>query len=1014
MEKSMRTHALRSASLAPAIAALLALSLLIPPAAAQGPPPSEVRLPLAAYEALVKAARDHSGPQASWGTGRITVDLPPEPAQFVAVTLEASFEVLGSGLAEVLLLPGNAILEDARIDGQAATLIMRGGHTALVEAGSRRRNVSLRYRVAVQPSTDGAAVAMIPTPPLPGSTMTIRGRQANTPVEVWPSGQVREVGGNLEASLPATHAAVLRWGMAGDLVRRVDYRVRVDPGADGADIEARYEVVVEGRRAMVRLAPATVALTDVREGNTAITTRVAGGWHQAILDGGGRRTLVATFRVGIDRSQGQPVVDLTVPPSPITRVEAIIPGKRAVTLSPAVPVTHAVRGEDDQAITTATAFLPPTERVSITWTEPRTAPERVVSINTETYQLIRIDEGVVRSRVEVRYEVIRGTLKEIPIELPDDPGVVLYRVSGEGIEDWRTFAATDSAPRQARIFLGSEREGSYRLTLELEKIIPTEFGADIDLPLVRPLDVTRERGAVALFDGEKVSFAPAVTDNARAGEDALPVEIRQGLAGDIVAQAFQHISGPRPIRSKVQEATEREFSFDARVESLALFHPNSLELHAIIAVDVKAGRTNEVLLSLPRGVTIAGEVNAPSLRSAEWAEDVDATAPRRNYRVQLTQALGGHFTIELALSRTVSSDLSELTLPDVQVLGATVQKGTFGVATETMMEVSPKSSQGLIRVDVSQLPRSITLQTKREIELAYAYSFTRDDAAPRLDLNLRRHQAVETLTAAITSARLETIVFEEGGIVTRATFEVDNRDQNFLPLTLPADARVLGATVDGQSAEPIADDDSSLKIRIPRQRRSQVALVYLVRRADLGFLSSVDLVAPLPGVFVKDLSWLVRVPKKYTIYSTSSDLREADLDAWLPATAAAGTALDIHVTTTEPVQELHFRLDVFDAPEATAPLRVSLSLVAAPGLWLDLLVLILVAVILGWIVWRRAARKGSLGIHLALGVGALALLVIKTGLWGLGLGEGILLVVVLALAALGGWMSRDPNEEEAA
>ncbi|PIE18668.1 MAG: hypothetical protein CSA66_04215 [Proteobacteria bacterium] len=921
-------------------------------------------LTLAQYETLVKAAKERSGPQPTWATGRATVDLPGADGQFVSVSVEADVAVVGEeGVAEVLLLPGNVVLEAASFDGADATLLMRGGaHVALLPADDDdRKTVRLRYRVPTQPSTDGASLAVLPLPPLPGASLEVRGGRAPGPVEVWPTGSARVTGDTLSVQLPATPAAVLRWGAAVDALRRVELAVALAPGSDGAAITGRFEVVIEGRRALVKLAPISVALTEVVEGGKPVRTRVVGGWHQAVVTGAGRHVITARFRTGIDRGQGQPVVALTLPQAPITRVEAKIPGKRAVTFDPKVPVDVAVAGEGDDAVTTAAGFLPPTDRVAIRWTEPRSAPEKVVSANSETYQLVRLDEGVLRSKVEIRYEIIRGSIEELAIQLPDDPGVVLYKVSGDGIEDWRTFAATDDAPRQARVFLGNAREGSYRLTLELEQVVPTKFGAKVAVPLVRPLDVTRERGVVALFDGDKVAFAPATSGNGKAGEDALPVDIRQHLGGDIVNQAFKHIGAPKPIASEIEEAKERDFGFDARVESLYLFQQNALEVRAIVAIDVKSGKTDEITLSLPRGLELTGEVNAPSLKEAEWIDDAegDEAAARRRYRVSLTQALGGHFSIELTLSQTLATEVTELALPDVRVEGAKVEKGVFGIASEGMMEVSQREATRLTKVDVAQLPRSITLQTKRDIELGYTYSFAREDHAPSLTLGLERHKTVETLTASIASIRLETTVFAEGDVVTRATFAVDNRERNFVRLALPEGAKVLGAAVDGLTTEPIADEATAIKIRVPKQRRCQIELVYKLRRDELGFLPSLALVAPRPDVFAQDFEWLVRVPARFSIYGTDTELHEVAASRWSPPDRLATIGVDVQPSGE--VSERLFRLDVYDAPEREAALSVDLSLVSTPGPGLDIVLFLLALLLLALAAWRRALGSAGAG-----------------------------------------------------
>ncbi len=1006
----------RSAS---AIASLALCASLASPALAQtgdDGPPSEVRLPLAQYEALMARHRDRGGAHATWSTATLSARLPDAGGAFVALELEAEVQVMGqgSGLAEVALLPGHVVLEDARIDGAAATLVRTdGAHVAMIELNSGRHNVTLRYQVPTQPASDGATLAVVPLPPVPGARLSLSPGAVSTPPEVWPSGNVITPGQNLVVQLPSTPAVVMRWGSGQSLVRRVDYKLTISPGSDGATIAATIEVNLEGARAQVPLLPAAVALTDVTEGGRPLPTSVSAGWHRAVVTGPGRHVLTASFRTGIDRSQGQPQVTLPLAPAPILRVETVVPGNRAVTFEPSVPLEVTTVGEEPGGTTTAVGFLPPSEDVVISWTEPRTAPEEITSVNSETYQLVKIEEGVVRSRVEIRYEIIRGTLKELPIQLPDQ--AVLYKVSGDGIEDWRTFAATEDEPRQARVFLGSERDGSYRLELELEQVAPQTVGQPLEIPIVRPLGAAREMGVIALFDGDKVGFAEAVTEGyVKSGEDALPIDVRQKLAGDIVSQAFKHIGQPAAMRSQVAAAKTRETRFDAAIESLYTFQQNTLTVHSSVTIDVKSGRTDRIVLSLPRGVKVGSDVSAPSLKKADW---VDAPAPapgtpeppRQDYEIVLTRALEGTFRIELSLEVILGSDLAKIALPDIQLADADVKKGDFGITADAGMEITQASLSGLRKLDVAELPNSVKLRSRREVQLGYSYSYV--DEPWKLELDVRRHKTVETLTAQVQQAWVDTTIFEEGEVVYQATYLLENKDRPYLRLSLPEGSRLLGVTVAGERVEPIADESGALKIQLPKQQASFVEVAYMTKRDPLSLLSSVALEAPRPDVFQTDFQWRVRVPKDLNVFGVSTDLAELMPERWRPVPSEASSgAITVRLPPTEDYAERAFSLDVLDAGDAKA-LTIAVRTFGAPP-WIGTLILVAAFALLALAIWRRASgrvARADRAFVMALGVG-LALLVIKAIAWGVSGGEAVVVVVALLIVGLVAWMQHKSKE----
>jgi hypothetical protein len=980
-----------------ALVAAALVPLASAPARADGPPP-EVRLSLSEYEALMAKARQRGGAIASFSTATGTVSL-PDPEQTggaASVSLTADLNVNGDGIAEVPLLPAHVVITSATFVGSRLSLTQRDGmHVAIIPgSGARAGSLSLSWRVPVRAGSDGANLAVVPMPPVAGFTFDLDGT-TTTPVDVWPGREGLQPGD--EVQLGAAAAFVARWGGAADVVRRIDYRVVIDPGSDGATVEAKIEVFVEGPRALVPLMPAHIALVDVREDARPLPTRVVGDQHRAVVTGAGRHVITAEYRMGIDRSQGQPQLTLPTPRAPMTRIEARVPGKRTVQVLPAVPVTQRIDGDDPNATTTAIAHLPPTDSATLSWTEPRSAPEQVTSVNTETYQLVKIEEGVLRSKVEVRYEIIRGSLKELVLELP--PEAVLYRVAGEGIEDWRTFAATDDAPRQARVFLGAEQEGTYKLELELEQVAPQTVGQQLSIPVVRPLGAAREMGVVALFDGSRVGFAEATTEGyVRSGEDALPTDVRQKLAGDIVTQAFKHIGPPAPISTAVAAARTREIRFDVHVESLYTFQQNALTAHSSITVDVKSGRTDRVIISLPKGVKVGSDVSAPSLKKADWVEGGDEEAPRRDFEILLTRALEGTFRIELSLELILGSELGALELPDIRVMEADVKKGDFGIASDPGMEVDQKEAVGLRKLDAAELPNSVRLRSRREVQLGYSYSWV--DEPWRLSLDVRRHKTVETLTASVSSGRLVSTILAEGEVVHVARWTVDNKDRPWLRLKLPEGARVLGVLVGGERAEPIADDSGALKIQLRKQTTADVEIAWMDKRDPFGLLGGMSLVAPRPDVFMTDFAWLVRVPTKLTVASSSTDLPELDAAAW----DEAPSGLDglVRLPDDTDFTNRAFKADVIDADDARV-LELSLTVVKAPRV-LGGLVFVLGFALLALALWRRLARGAGLRPFAVLAVAGLVVTTLGALVWGIGGGPAALFILSLGLVAFFAWL----------
>lgn len=967
-----------------------------PASAADEDPGEQVRMSLERYARLMAVAAQSAGGTVTWSRGDVSVEI-GEDGQPARVSVNAKVRVIGDGPAQVVLLPADAVLLQADVGGSDTTLVRTAGaHVAIVEGGGEKA-VSLSYLVPAATDDEGSPYAMVPLPPLPGASLEVSGAEG---LSAWPSVGGRSGGSTISTSLPPTPAVLVKWGGAADghQVRRIDYALSPDAGGDGVDVTATYEIRARGRRATVRLVEAHAALVEVSEGKSALASGVADGWHTATVDGKGRHVVTARYRLAIDRSQGQPQVSINPNQAPIARVEMTVSGKREVQFEPPVPVETVIRADSTRTV----AHLPPSDQVTIRWTEARGQTESAVKFNTDTIQLLTLEEGGLNSKVVVNYDVIQGKLKTLRIALP--PDVVLYKVEADGIEDWHVVKPDEEHPRHARVVLGRELEGDLRLELQLETKVKTADGTPLDLPVVRPLGAFRERGVVALFDGDKVGFAKAdATGYATVGQDALPADIRQGLR-DTVNQAYKHVNEPGPMKSKVATARTREVHFDARVDTLYLIRETALTVQASVLVEVKSGRADKVLVLVPKGEK-EPRINAPSLNKKEKVADFAGDPERDAYEVRFTQPLEGAVQLDVEFERILKKDDDRLQLPEIIIYQADVQSGSFGIARETGMEVQADENEDLRKLQPAELPKAIRLRSDLEVVLGYQFAH----APWKLGLTIKRHRTVETLDAVAKRVWIETNVLESGHIVSRAVYEVANDAHDYVRLHLPEKAKVLAVAVDGRKVKAVRDQKGDIAIQLPNNRTLRVEVVFETTRDKLGFMGSIDLLAPKADLRTSNVQWLVRMPWETEVYSFDSEMTNAPRFEYRDAPPSSGA---IELPKHGSMREILFTRAVDDTSDAA--MSIGLSFTRKPGVGAGWLVFILALLALVFTTRRRAQQGGmdqKAWGTLALGV---ALLVFKALGWGLDGGEAVVAVVVIVAV---GWASRDkpdPEPDEAA
>jgi hypothetical protein len=555
---------------------------------------------------------------------------------------------------------------------------------------------------------------------------------------------------------------------------------------------------------------------------------------------------------------------------------------------------------------------------------------------------------------------------------------VVYKVLGEGVRDWQVFARAGDQPRLVRVFFAREMDGQVKAEIQLEMRAPQTAGSELALPLLRPLGAFREMGVVALLDGDKVGFGPAVAGAAftAVGEDALPSDVRQTLQ-DKVGQAFKHVGEPGPLNTRIVAAAAKDVRFDARVLTLYQVKEGALVGNAQIMVELKSGRQDHLRISLPEGVA-EPRINAPSLNKFEAVKDAatadPALAGRKVYDVRFTQALEGAITLDVELEMLLPKELGSVALPDVRVHGAEVEEGSLAITAETGVEVQPGAMTELRRVEVKELPNALALRSAGEIALGYHFVH----APWTLALTVKRHQTVETLNASAAHAWIETSVLENGHLVTRAVWSVANDEKQFLRVTLPKEARVLTVRVAGESVRAVADESGAIAVPLPKGRTVPVEVSFETVRGQLGWLGRIALEAPHPDVRTSDVQWLVCTPADVSILSTSTDLKASEGYAYRrPANdgeAEGRVPCDVLSTGSGGVRQMLYTWPVEDA--ADAPLTLSMLFTGAGGERLEAVLTVLALLGLGGFMWRRAHGRHDRGTGALLGLGLASLLLL--------------------------------------
>ncbi len=1014
-------------------AVALILALLSPAVLAQTDTAGQVELPLEVYNRLVETGRDlpREAPAShALGSAEVTVTVGGGERPSAEVTVELAIDVLEDQWMLIPVLPAGTAVATAEVGGTPVQLTATSNGLAWATRQKGSKTMKLAYRLDAARTGAGLSLAV----PLPRAasihfTATLPGTGLD--VAVIPSaGMTATARGSatrVTATVPAASGVQLSWRLPAQQGHALS-RARYTGQLTGDAVVWSGELVVEllgDETVTLPLLPSTVALRDLRVDGKDAAILLEGERFATLVQGRGRHTVTAGFEVPVKRLDGPPRLDLDVPPVPVSRFELTLPGDKEVTVTPAASVASRRRG----GATVATAHVPLTSKVQITWAEA--VPEEVrteVRSSAAFYHAVHAEEGVLYVRALAEVEVSRGETNVLRFEVPADVQVDGVSASG-AVADWRlgtSSAGQDSgaATREVTVFLDRQLQGRLVVEISYDRSIDSgDAAAELEVPLARSLDAQRQRGMVALLSGRELSLRPASDDGAtRVGENQLPDFFAKSLELAVV-HTYKYIETPRLTVAAVTPE-RRQGRFDARVDTLVSLGEVTMKAAAGIEIDVKFGRLMELELSCPEDVALLS-LTGPSVRQhrIEPAEIEHSSAPGgtggQRIVVEFTQEMEGQFRLEAAYERLLSvapgggprNDVGdELEVPTLAVPGAEVEQGRIAVEALAAVEVKPSAVERLTTLDAAELPQRLILQTTNPILHAYKYA----GSGHRLALTVTRHETVAVHEAAIDLAQYRTLYTRDGLSVTAARFRVRNSRRQFLRLQLPPGSEIWSAFVDGRPEKPARTLDDGAEWHLIQIIHStegfDVELVFQTPASAIRGLGTLSGLLPRPEILVTRSRWDVFLPKgvEYGKPSEEMELVEAggqvsaeDLNAEL-ALAAAGRLVE-PLRPVIPTAGIHFAFEKLYANQGGRDAGFEIPYASGLGRGLGRLLSLLGASTF-WIGLAFAARS-SRRLGAALTLGGLALLAVVVGHYQLGAGPAIWLSVLL-LAGLGAYHAR--------
>jgi hypothetical protein len=314
---------------------------------------------------------------------------------------------------------------------------------------------------------------------------------------------------------------------------------------------------------------------------------------------------------------------------------------------------------------------------------------------------------------------------------------------------------------------------------------------------------------------------------------------------------------------------QRELRFLSDIKTVISIGDSHLRLTALCDLTVIQGEAVEFRMPLPIGFELT-EVTGGTLESSETEGGVVVLKVREPSR------RNHQFLIQIERSNREEG----LDAPFLAMIGAQRETGEILVEGVGAMELTPKESGGLRRIDVREAGALTKSLTRSPLQAAFRYNRRQGDT-PGLKLDWKRFPDGQVLSAIAERATVTTLMNAEGRSLTEVTLRVRNHAQPFVKVELPAGAQLLSAEVEGERVKPVLGTDGS---RVPLLRAGldtsgayTVSFVYLSSGDRFAKRGLYGMGLPRLDIPVNILTWEVSLPDRLQVKQFGGNALAAEL-----------------------------------------------------------------------------------------------------------------------------------------
>ena len=264
----------------------------------------------------------------------------------------------------------------------------------------------------------------------------------------------------------------------------------------------------------------------------------------------------------------------------------------------------------------------------------------------------------------------------------------------------------------------------------------------------------------------------------------------------------------------------------------------------------------------------------------------------QQWEVKLHRRVIGQYLLQVNYQVPTPSQARETIVRGVEASDVNLQRGFVTVQSDPRLQVTVETAPSALQpAEWQSIPRALQ-QGLQATSANFAYRLV--EPSFTLPLKLERHEAAKLLDARVNNITFNSVVSDDGVMLTQARLEILPGDKRLLNLTLPPGANFWFAFVNDNGVWPwLTADKSGYLIPLEQQSRADKPItveVFYSCQAGSSHSRSLDLqlLAPKFDLPLENITWRVSLNDKWQVKHWDGSLQLQD-----QAVAPQTTAIDL-------------------------------------------------------------------------------------------------------------------------